>query len=74
MVSRPSLPTERNAVSVSAPAPIATARCTSPRSCADMLAAVLRIQKTISVTSATASTLSVPPTISCAEEESTSVE
>ena len=31
VVSRPSRPTARNAVIVSAPAPIVTARCTSPR-------------------------------------------
>ena len=47
VVSRPSRPTERNAVIVSAPVPIAAARATSPRRCADKVAAVRRIQKII---------------------------
>ncbi len=64
VVSRPSRPTARNAVMVSAPAPIAAARCTSPRSCADRVAAVRRIQKIIPVTRPTASTLSRPLTAS----------
>ena len=62
VVSRPSRPTARKAVTVSAPAPMATARCTSPRSWADRLAAVRRIQNTMPVTRPTASTLSSPPT------------
>ena len=64
VVSSPSRPTDRNAVSVSAPAPIAAARSTSPRRCADRLAAVRRIQKIIAVTRQTARTLSRPPTAS----------
>ena len=64
MVSSPSRPTERNAVSVSAPAPTAAARSTSPRRCADRVAAVRRIQKIIAVTRPTARTLSRPPTAS----------
>ncbi len=53
---------------------MATARCTSPRSWADRLAAVRRIQKTMPVTRPTASTLSSPPTASCARLDSTLVE
>ena len=59
---------------VSTPAPIATARCTSPRRCAASPAAVRRIQNTIPVTRPTASTLSSPPTASCASLDSTLVE
>ena len=59
---------------VSAPAPMATARCTSPRSWADRLAAVRRIQNTMPVTRPTASTPSSPPTASCARLDSTLVE
>jgi hypothetical protein len=70
VVSRPSRPNARNAVTVRAPAPIATARATSPRSCADSVLAVRRIQKIIPVTSRTASTLSSPPTVSCARLDS----
>ena len=65
MVSSPSRPTVRNAVSVSAPAPMAAARSTSPRRWADRVAAVRRIQKIIPVTRKTARTLSSPPTASC---------
>ncbi len=65
VVSRPSRPTDRNAVSVSAPAPIATARSTSPRRCDDRVDAVRRIQKIMPVTRQTARTLSRPPTASC---------
>ncbi len=61
-------------MTVSAPAPIAAARCTSPRSCLDRVAAVRRIQKIIPVTRPTASTLSTPPAASCARLDSTLVE
>ncbi len=64
VVSRPSRPTDRNAVIVSAPVPIAAARATSPRRCDDRVAAVRRIQKIIAVTRPTANTLSSPPTAS----------
>ena len=59
---------------VSAPAPIVTARCTSPRRWAESLAAVRRIQNTMLVTRPTASTLSSPPTASWARLDSTLVE
>ena len=74
VVSSPSRPTARKAVTVSAPAPIATARCTSPRSCVDSPAAVRRIQNTIPVTSPTASTLSRPAAASCARLDSSLAE
>src|ERR1700722_18826164 len=64
VVSSPSRPTARNAVRVSAPAPTAAARATSPRRGADRLAAVRRIQKIIAVTRHTARTLSRPPSAS----------
>jgi hypothetical protein len=51
---------------MSAPAPIAAARSTSPRRCRDRVAAVRRIQNTIPVTRATARTLSSPLTASWA--------
>ncbi len=47
VVSRPSRATARNAVTVSAPAPISAARATSSRRCADRVRAVRRIQKII---------------------------
>jgi hypothetical protein len=51
---------------VSAPAPIAVARLTSPRNRRDRVAAVRRIQKIIAVTQPTARMLSEPPIASCA--------
>jgi hypothetical protein len=74
VVSSPSRPTARNAVTVSAPAPIAAARCTSPRSCPDSPAAVRRIQNTIPVTRPTASTLSSPAAASWARPGSSPAE
>ena len=74
VVSRPSRPTDRNAVIVSAPVPIAAARATSPRRCEDRVAAVRRIQKIIAVTRPTANTLSRPPTASWPALESTLTE
>ena len=74
VVSRPSRPTDRNAVIVSAPVPIAAARATSPRRCDERVAAVRRIQKIIAVTRPTANTLSSPPTASWPWLESTLTE
>ena len=74
VVSRPSRPTDRNAVIVSAPVPIAAARATSPRRCDDRVAAVRRIQKIIAVTRPTANTLSSPPTASWPGLDSTLTE
>ena len=74
VVSRPSRPTDRNAVIVSAPVPIAAARATSPRRCDDRVAAVRRIQKIIAVTRPTANTLSRPPTASWPALDSTLTE
>ena len=59
---------------VSAPVPIAAARATSPRRCADRVAAVRRIQKIIAVTRPTANTLSSPPTASWPALDSTLTE
>jgi hypothetical protein len=61
-------------VTASAPAPIATARCTSPRRCADSPAAARRIQNTIPVTRPTASTLSRPAAASWARLDSSLAE
>ena len=74
VVSRPSRPTARNAVTVSAPAPTRAARCTSPRRWAARPAAVRRIQKIIQVTRPTANTLSRPPTASCARLDRSATE
>ena len=74
VVSSPSRPTARKAVTVSAPAPTTTARSTSPRRCADRPAAARRIQNTMPVTRPTASTLSSPSAASCARLDSSLVE
>ena len=74
VVSRPSRPTARNAVTVSAPAPTRAARRTSPRRWAARPAAVRRIQKIIQVTRPTANTLSRPPTASCARLDRSATE
>ncbi|GCE02656.1 hypothetical protein EHYA_10438 [Embleya hyalina] len=64
-VSRPSRPTDRNAVSTSAPVPIASAWSSLPCNSAFNACEVRRIQKIIQVTRNTARTESEPPNISC---------
>ncbi len=74
VVSSPSRPTARNAVSARAPAPTVSATPTCSRSSDESVLAARRIQKTIAVTRATAVTLSRPPMASWARLDSTLVE
>ncbi len=69
MVSRPSRPTARKAISTTATGPRRSASESFPRSSAAMVRAVARIQKIIQVTNATATSDIVPPKISCCSKD-----
>ena len=69
-VSRPSRPTASAAMTTTAVEPILIASSSLPRSSAEMVRAVRRIQKIIHVTKPTAMIDSEPPSASCASNVS----
>ena len=69
-VSRPSRPTASAAMTTTAVEPILIASSSLPRSSAEMVRAVRRIQKIIQVTKPTAMIDSEPPSASCASNVS----